>query len=125
MRKFLIVTALVALVVPAFLIPYYLREQENQSAIEFVKQYRGVHRRGSSISDYISLSLGCTYCGTAGHVSQSWRAEPTRQPNTWRVTVEAKTVLRTTELTFYTDLATVWPGDDEARRIINEVNAQQ
>jgi hypothetical protein len=123
MRRQLVAIALVAFVVAALLVPYYLTEQGKQRAIEFVKHYNGVDRKGPSISDYVSLTdAGCS-CGGAGPVSQSWQAEPSGQPNVWRVVDKAKTTLRTTQFLFYTDTVTVWAGNDEAEKIIGQVNA--
>ena len=123
MRRLVVAIALVAFVVAACLVPYYLTEQDKQRAIEFVKHYNGVDRKGPSISDYISLTdAGCS-CGGAGPVSQSWEAEPSGEPSVWRVAGKAKTTLRTAELLFYTDMVTVWAGNEEAERIVGQVNA--
>jgi hypothetical protein len=123
MRRLLVAGAVVALVLAISLIPYYLTEENRQQAIEFVKRYNGVDGKGASISDFISLTdVGCS-CGGAGQVSQSWQAEPGGQPNVWRVTCKVKTALRSIEMTFYTDMVTVWAGDEEAQKIISQVDA--
>jgi hypothetical protein len=125
MRRLFVASAVIALVVAVSPIGYYLIEQAGQRAIEFVKHYKGVHGKGASISDFVSLTdLGCS-CGSGGQISQSWQAEPTGRLSVWRVTVIVKTALRARELTFYTDMMTVWAGDQEAERIIEQVNVLQ
>jgi hypothetical protein len=124
-RRLVIVCSLAAVLVAAVLVPQFLAEQHRQRVIEFVKNYKGTHNSGASVQDLISIvDVGCA-CGSSGQVLQSWRAEPGDRVDVWRVTCNVKTPLRTIEIRFYTDMVTVWPGDEEAGRILNEVNAER
>lgn len=128
MRRLVIVCSLavffIAFFIAGALVTQYLPQQNRQRAIEFVKNYKGTHNSVASIQDWISvIDVGCD-CSSSGKVSQSWRAEPGDRPNVWRVTSEVKTPVRTMEITFYTDMMTVWPGDENATQILNRLNGE-